>query len=191
MDLYADPAGTALDQAERFVAALGGSAGNIAAGLARLGAEVSLAARPDSLRANGEDLVSAKREVIAQQDRYPQLKIPVAIMVGDQDRVVMADVHGLKLAQMLQTGAGGADIVAFANSQGLFAGASIEGSYLDADNDWNALYYGGGATATKHRIGARLRQAAGPEWVVARIGSDEFAVASAASSCHIVRFSCG
>ena len=42
---------------------------------------------------------------------------------------------------------GGADIVAFANSQGLFAGASIEGSYLDADNDWNALYYGAGATA--------------------------------------------
>ncbi|WP_289297669.1 lipid-binding SYLF domain-containing protein [uncultured Reyranella sp.] len=45
------------------------------------------------------------------------------------------------------TAAGGADIVAFANSQGLFAGASIEGSYIDADNDWNALYYGGGATA--------------------------------------------
>lgn len=43
--------------------------------------------------------------------------------------------------------AGGADIVAFANSQGLFAGASIEGSYLDADNDWNALYYGAGANA--------------------------------------------
>ncbi|MGQ3298316.1 lipid-binding SYLF domain-containing protein [Reyranella sp.] len=45
------------------------------------------------------------------------------------------------------TAAGGADIVAFANSQGLFAGASIEGSYIDADNDWNALYYGSGATA--------------------------------------------
>lgn len=45
------------------------------------------------------------------------------------------------------TGAGGADIVAFANSQGLFAGASLEGSYIDADNDWNALYYGSGATA--------------------------------------------
>lgn len=45
------------------------------------------------------------------------------------------------------TAAGGADIVAFANSQGLFAGASIEGSYVDADNDWNALYYGSGATA--------------------------------------------
>jgi len=44
------------------------------------------------------------------------------------------------------TSAGGADIVAFANSNGLFAGASLEGSYLDADNDWNALYYGAGAT---------------------------------------------
>src|SRR5579883_321959 len=36
--------------------------------------------------------------------------------------------------------------VAFANSNGLFAGASLEGSYIDADNDWNALYYGQGAT---------------------------------------------
>lgn len=44
------------------------------------------------------------------------------------------------------TAAGGADIVAFSNSAGLFAGASLEGSYLDADNDWNALYYGNGAT---------------------------------------------
>lgn len=44
------------------------------------------------------------------------------------------------------TAAMGADIVAFSNSTGLFAGASIEGSYLDADNDWNALYYGAGAT---------------------------------------------
>jgi SH3 domain-containing YSC84-like protein 1 len=45
------------------------------------------------------------------------------------------------------TAAGGADIMAYANSNGLFAGASVEGSYLDADNDWNALYYGPGATA--------------------------------------------
>jgi len=45
------------------------------------------------------------------------------------------------------TGAGGSDIVAFANSNGLFAGVSLEGSYLDADNDWNALYYGAGATS--------------------------------------------
>jgi SH3 domain-containing YSC84-like protein 1 len=44
------------------------------------------------------------------------------------------------------TSAGGVDIVSFANSNGLFAGASLEGSYLDADNDWNQLYYGSGAT---------------------------------------------
>ena len=44
------------------------------------------------------------------------------------------------------TSAAGADIVAFSKSAGLFAGAAIEGSYLDADNDWNALYYGPGTT---------------------------------------------
>ena len=43
------------------------------------------------------------------------------------------------------TAATGADIVAYASSNGLFAGASLEGSYIDADNDWNALYYGSGA----------------------------------------------
>jgi len=44
------------------------------------------------------------------------------------------------------TSAVGSDIVAFANSNGLFVGASLEGSFIDADNDWNALYYGPGAT---------------------------------------------
>jgi lipid-binding SYLF domain-containing protein len=43
------------------------------------------------------------------------------------------------------TTAGGADIVAYARSSGLFAGASLEGSYIDPDNDWNSLYYGRGA----------------------------------------------
>jgi lipid-binding SYLF domain-containing protein len=65
--------------------------------------------------------------------------------VGAEAGVTMVAVGiGLEGAT---SAAGGADIVAFANSQGLFAGASIEGSYLDADNDWNALYYGPGATA--------------------------------------------
>jgi len=45
------------------------------------------------------------------------------------------------------TTAGGADIIAYSASNGLFAGASIEGSYLDSDNEWNAAYYGPGATA--------------------------------------------
>jgi SH3 domain-containing YSC84-like protein 1 len=58
--------------------------------------------------------------------------------------------------QGASTTALGADIVAFANSAGLFAGGAFEGSYLDADNDWNALYYGSGATGraivTDHRF---------------------------------------
>ena len=49
-------------------------------------------------------------------------------------------------AEGATTTAAGADIVAFSNSVGLFAGAAVEGSFLDADNDWNALYYGPGAT---------------------------------------------
>ena len=64
-------------------------------------AEVSLAARPDALRANGEDLVAAKREVAAQQDRYPQIKVPVAILLGGGDKVVSPSIHGMMLAKVL------------------------------------------------------------------------------------------
>jgi len=53
------------------------------------------------------------------------------------------------------TAAVGTDIIAFANSNGLFAGASFEGSYIDADNDWNALYYGPGATGRQIVIDRR------------------------------------
>lgn len=42
MDLYADPAGAQVETAARFVSALGGSAGNIAAGLATHGIATSL-----------------------------------------------------------------------------------------------------------------------------------------------------
>jgi 5-dehydro-2-deoxygluconokinase len=42
MDLYADPPGTETERATRFYAALGGSAGNIAAGIARLGGKAEL-----------------------------------------------------------------------------------------------------------------------------------------------------
>jgi lipid-binding SYLF domain-containing protein len=39
----------------------------------------------------------------------------------------------------------GADIVAYSKASGLFVGGALEGSYLEPDNDWNALYYGSGA----------------------------------------------
>jgi len=63
--------------------------------------DVSLAARPEALRANGGDLVAAKREVAAQQARYPQIRVPVAILLGDGDRMVSPSIHGMKLAQIL------------------------------------------------------------------------------------------
>ena len=65
--------------------------------------------------------------------------------IGAEAGVTMVAVGiGLEGAS---TAATGADIVAYASSNGLFAGASLEGSYIDADNDWNALYYGQGATS--------------------------------------------
>ena len=42
MDLYADPPGAEVESATQFFAALGGSAGNIAAGIARLGGRAAL-----------------------------------------------------------------------------------------------------------------------------------------------------
>ncbi len=42
LDLYADPPGTRIEDALMFSASLGGSAGNIAAGISRLGSEVDL-----------------------------------------------------------------------------------------------------------------------------------------------------
>ncbi|MCF1708911.1 5-dehydro-2-deoxygluconokinase [Tabrizicola sp. J26] len=42
MDLYADPPGTRIEEASRYVSAIGGSAGNIAVALARQGATASL-----------------------------------------------------------------------------------------------------------------------------------------------------
>ena len=42
MDLYADPPGTRIEEAQRFTAAIGGSAGNIAVALARQGAKAAL-----------------------------------------------------------------------------------------------------------------------------------------------------
>jgi pimeloyl-ACP methyl ester carboxylesterase len=64
-------------------------------------ADVALAAQPGPLKANGEDMVAAKREVAAQQARYPEIRVPVAILAGDGDKVVSPTIHSLRLAQAL------------------------------------------------------------------------------------------
>lgn len=65
------------------------------------GARVAMAAKSGPLRANAEDMVAAKREVTAQQARYPEIGVPVAILAGDGDGVVSSTIHSLRLAQAL------------------------------------------------------------------------------------------
>jgi 5-dehydro-2-deoxygluconokinase len=62
MDLYADPPGTRTENAQKFTAALGGSAANIAAGIGRLGGSASL------ITAVSDDSVG--RYVINELKRY-------------------------------------------------------------------------------------------------------------------------
>lgn len=62
MDFYAEPPGTRMEDARAFVAHLGGSAANIAVGLARLGAQAGLLSRVS------DDAVG--RFCLAELDRY-------------------------------------------------------------------------------------------------------------------------
>lgn len=64
-------------------------------------AAVARATRPGPLAANAADLVAAKREVAAQQMRYRELKMPVAIFAGDSDTVVSPTIHAGQLATVL------------------------------------------------------------------------------------------
>jgi pimeloyl-ACP methyl ester carboxylesterase len=64
-------------------------------------AGVVRAVRPSAMRANSRDVVALKREVSAQQDRYPAITMPVAIMAGDRDKVVGTSIHSVRLARTL------------------------------------------------------------------------------------------
>lgn len=64
-------------------------------------AGVLRAVRPAAMYANARDVTHLNREVIAQQDRYPGISMPVAIMVGDGDTVVNPGIHSLRLARTL------------------------------------------------------------------------------------------
>jgi pimeloyl-ACP methyl ester carboxylesterase len=64
-------------------------------------AGVMRAARPSAMRANSHDVTALKREIIAQQARYPEITVPVGIITGDSDTVVSPMIHSVKLAQTL------------------------------------------------------------------------------------------
>ena len=75
MDLYADPPGTAIEQAVRFTAALGGSSANIAAALARAGQQAALLTRVS------DDAVG--RFCLAQLDAYGIDRAHVSLAGGE------------------------------------------------------------------------------------------------------------
>lgn len=75
MDLYADPPGARVDEAERFTTALGGSSANIAAGLCRLGASAAL------LTAVSDDAVG--QFALRQLDRYGIDRSHVHVVGGE------------------------------------------------------------------------------------------------------------
>lgn len=62
---------------------------------------VARAVRPEAMLANAKDLLVAKREIIAQQARYPEIKVPVGILTGVGDSVVSPTIHSLGLSKTL------------------------------------------------------------------------------------------
>ena len=67
--------------------------------IARTGARMVL--RPSEFIANAQDLVGLKQFVTAQAPHYGELKMPVAIIAGDADRVVYTDIHARGIAAQL------------------------------------------------------------------------------------------
>jgi lipid-binding SYLF domain-containing protein len=80
---------------------------------------------------------------IIRSDKGLQAIMDSRYKFGLEGGLTVATIGGGAAGAM--TAAAGADIVAFSKATGLFAGAALEGSYLDPDNDWNQLYYGQGA----------------------------------------------
>jgi pimeloyl-ACP methyl ester carboxylesterase len=67
--------------------------------VARTGARMVL--RPLEFIANAQDLVGLKQFVTAQAPHYGEIKVPVAIIAGDADRVVYTDIHSRGIAAQL------------------------------------------------------------------------------------------
>jgi pimeloyl-ACP methyl ester carboxylesterase len=65
----------------------------------RTGARMIL--RPNEFIANAQDLAGLKAFVTAQAPRYGEIKVPVAIIAGDADRVVYTDIHSRGIAKVL------------------------------------------------------------------------------------------
>lgn len=62
---------------------------------------LALLFRPRDFRSNAADIANLKDEIRKQQDRYGELELPVAIVVGDKDTTVSPEIHSLTLAKQV------------------------------------------------------------------------------------------
>ena len=87
MDLYADPPGTPLEEAQRFDATLGGSSANIAAGLVKLGCDAAL------VSCVSDDAVG--RWCLGQLARYGIDRRHVRVVAGEaRSSLAVVDTNG-------------------------------------------------------------------------------------------------
>ena len=63
---------------------------------------LALLFRAKDFKSNAADIANLKAEIIAQQERYSELKIPVAIVTGDADTTVSPELHSKKLAEQIE-----------------------------------------------------------------------------------------
>lgn len=64
-------------------------------------AGIALLFRASDFKANASDLVNLKRQIIGQQTRYGELRLPVAIAHGLSDDTVYPDIHSKALAEQI------------------------------------------------------------------------------------------
>lgn len=62
---------------------------------------LALLFRAKDFKSNAADIANLKAEIIAQQDRYGELKIPVQIVTGDADTTVSPELHSKQLAAQI------------------------------------------------------------------------------------------
>lgn len=83
--------------------------------------------------------------LLLMNDRALEAVINRQFKLGADASLAIAHLGGS--VEGATTTALGADILAFSRSRGLFAGLALEGSVLNAMEDWNAAYYGREVTA--------------------------------------------
>ena len=66
---------------------------------------------------------------------------------------------------------GGADILTYSRTKGLFAGVSLNGASLDIDQDANARLYGSGVTAQQILTGGNVKETPGGKALVSLLDS--------------------